>query len=116
MPFNVNVFSDLMQQRVTVEPFASYDSYGNASYGAAVPYEAAVVGKIERVVTVEGQEVPSRQTVYLKSNVTLRPEDRITLSTGDVGSTESYAITPAIVSIGHFPFGRNNGCTVVYLK
>ena len=89
--FNVNVFSKLMQQHVTIEPFSSYDTYGVASYGAAVNYEAAVVGKIERVVTVEGQEVPSRQT-------------------------ESYATQPAIVSIGRYPMGTTAGCTVVYLK
>ena len=114
--FNVNVFSKLMQQHVTIEPFTAYDAYGVASYGSAVSYEAAVVGKIERVVTVEGQEVPSRQTVYLKSNVMMRPEDRITLSSGDVGSTESYATQPAIVSIGRYPMGTTAGCTVVYLK
>ena len=46
----------------------------------------------------------------------VRPEDRVTLSTGDVGSTESYAINPLILSVGLFPFGSNAGITVVYLK
>ena len=114
--FNVNVFSPLMKQSVSLAPFQSYDGYGSASYGSDVAYECAVIGEIKRVVTVTGQEVPSRQTVYLKSNVLVRPEDRITLSTGDVGSTEGYAINPTILSVGLFPFGTNAGITVVYLK
>jgi len=114
--FNVNIFAPLMRQRVSVAPFQSYDAYGDASYGSAVVYSAAVVGKSEKVIGADGQEVLSRQTVYLKSDAPLRPEDQITLSTGDVGSTESYAITPTILSIGRFPFGGSQGCTVVYLK
>ena len=114
--FNVNVFSPLMKQSVSLAPFQSYDGYGNPSYGSDVAYECAVIGEIKRVVTKDGQEVPSRQTVYLKSNVTVRPEDRITLSTGDVGATEAYAITPAILGVGLFPFGTNAGITIIYLK
>jgi hypothetical protein len=114
--FNVKAFGPLMKQSVTIEPFSSYDGYGNASFGAGVEYEGAVVGKMERIVGTDGQEVPSRQTIYLNSAVTVRPEDRITLSTGDVGSTQSYAINPEIISVGRFPMGFSPGCTVIYLK
>ena len=114
--FNVNVFAPLMKQRVSLAPFAGYDGYGTASYGADVVYDCAVIGEIKRVITQDGQEVPSRQTVYLRSDVMVRPEDRGTRSTGDVGSTESYAINPLILSVGLFPFGSNAGITVVYLK
>jgi|TARA_R110002020_G_scaffold363307_1_gene575604 hypothetical protein len=114
--FNVNVLSPLMKQSVSIAPFQSYDGYGDASYGASVDYEAAVVGDIKRVVTQDGQEVPSRQTIYLKSAVMVRPEDQITLSTSDVGSTEPYAINPPILSVGLFPLGAHRGCTVIYLK
>jgi hypothetical protein len=114
--FNVNVFAPLMRQSVNIAPFQSYDDYGEPSYGAGVEYEAAVVGKSEKVLGGDGQEIVSRQTVYLKSDAPVRPEDQITLSTGDVGSTESYAINPTIISIGRFPFGGSQGVTVVYLK
>jgi hypothetical protein len=114
--FNINVFSPLMKQSVSIAPFTGYDGYGNASYGAAVEYEGAVVGDIKRVVNTAGQEVPSKQTVYLKANAMIRPEDQITLSTSDVGSTESYAINPPILTVGLYPFGANRACTVVYLK
>jgi hypothetical protein len=49
------------------------------------------------------------------SNAAVRPEDRITLSTGDVGSTESYAINPAIVAIERYPFTAGQFVTVVRL-
>ena len=114
--FNVNVFSPLMKQSVSIAPFASYDGYGNASFGAGVEYEAAVVGDIKRVITRDGQEGPSSQTVFLKSAAMVRPEDQITLSTGDVGSTESYALNPPILKVGLFPFGANRACTVIYLN
>jgi len=114
--FNVNVFSPLMKQSVSIAPFQAYDAYGDASFGADVAYEGAVIGEIKRVVTSDGQEVPSKQTVYLKSNAMVRPEDRITLSTGDVGSTEAYAINPTILAVGLYPFGTNAGITCIYLK
>ena len=114
--FNVNVFAPLMRQSVSIKTFQSYDAYGEASYGSAVSYECAVVGKSEKVLGADGQEVLSRQTIYLKSDAPVRPEDQITLSTGAVGSTESYAINPTILSIGRYPFGGSQGCTVVYLK
>ena len=114
--FRINIFQPLMRQHVTIAPFSGYDGYGAASYGAGVAYNAAVVGDVKRVVGVDGQEVPSTQTVYLKSNAAVRPEDRITLSTEDVGSTETYAIQPPIMAVGRFPFGGTQACTVVYLK
>ena len=114
--FNIKAFAPLMQNTVTIAPFTSYDGYGNASFGSAKTFQAAVVGKMERVTGLDGQEMPSRQTVYLNPLATVRPEDKITLSTGDVGSTQSYAINPEIISVGTFPFGRSQGCTVIDLK
>jgi hypothetical protein len=31
------------------------------------------------------------------------PDARVTLSTGDVGSTESWALTPKILATGRYP-------------
>ena len=112
---SVRQFAPLMRQRVVVKPFASYDGYGAASYGAAVTYQAAVVGEVKLVRTAQGQEVPSQQTVYLMSNAAVRPQDQITLSTGDVWSTESYAINPKILAVGRYPFTAGQFCTAIYL-
>lgn len=111
----VSVFAKLMTQRVTIAPFSSYDSYGKAAYGTAVTYRAAVVQESKLVVNRAGQEVPSHSAIYLMSNAAIRPEDQVTLSTGDVGSTESYALTPRIVAVFRYPFLRGQFVTCLAL-
>ena len=111
----VRAFEKLMTQTVTIAPFSSYDDYGAPSFGTAVSYRAAVVGETKRVVNAQGNEVPSQQAIYLMSAAAIRPEDRVTLSTGDVGSTESFAINPRIVAVERYPFLRGQFATVVRL-
>ena len=111
----VRAFERLMTQTVTIAPFSSYDNYGAPSFGTAVSYRAAVVGEMKRVVNAQGNEVPSQQAVYLLGNPAVRPEDQITLSTGDVASTESFAINPRIVAVERYPFLRGQFATVVRL-
>lgn len=113
---SVRQFAPLMRQRVTIAPKTGSDSFGEETYGAAVTYQCAVVGEMRMVMDQHGQQAPSRQTCYLMSNAAVRPEDLITLSTGDVGSTESYAINPLILAVGRFPFLAGQYATVIYLK
>ena len=116
MPFfSVRSFAPLMRQRVTIKPKSAFDSYGEESWGTGVIYQCAVVGEMKLVRNKDGQEVPSSQAVYLMSNAAIRPEDQITLSTDDTGSTESYAINPRIVSVGRYPFTRGQFMTALYL-
>ena len=112
---SVRQFARLMTQRVTIAPKTGYDDFGKPTYGTAVVYQAAVVGEMKRIPTGNDQETPSYQTVYLMGNPATRPEDQVTLSTGDVGSTESYALTPPILGVGRYPFTRGQFCTVIYL-
>ena len=112
----VKAFAPLMTQSVSIKPFSSYDDTGEASYGAAVVYQCAVVGEMKLVRDANGQEAPSRQQIYLMSNAAIRPEDYITLSTGDVGSTESYAINPKIMAVGRYPFTAGQFVTTVHLE
>lgn len=112
---NVRQFASLMTQTVSIAPKTGYDAYGKPTYGSDVTYKAAVVGEMKLVRDTRGQQVPSKQQVYLMSNAAVRPEDRITLSTGDVGSTESFAIIPPIVAVGRYPFVAGQFVTVVAL-
>lgn len=112
---SVRQWAPLMKQRVTIKPFAGYDSFGKPTYGTAVIYQCALIGEMKVVRNDAGQEVPSKQTAYLMSNAAVRPEDQITLSTGDVGSTQSYAINPRILSVGRFPFLSGQFLTCVYM-
>lgn len=118
MPFfrSVRQFAPLMRQSVLIAQGTGYDTYGVATFGPDVSYRAAVVGDMQKVLSANGQEVLSKQTVYLMSNVALRPGvDRITLSTQDVDTTEQFGLRPPILSVGRFPFLRGQYCTVVYL-
>lgn len=112
---SVRQFASLMRQRVTIAPKTGYDSYGKATYGTGVVYQCAVVGMMKMVRTGKGEEAPSKQQVYLMSNAAIRPEDQITLSTEDAGSTESFAINPPILSVGRYPFTAGQFFTEVDL-
>jgi len=112
---SVRMFAPLMRQTVRIAPKTGYDGYGDASYGSDVTYQCAVVGETKLVRNERGQDVPSKQGIYLMSAAAVRPEDRVTLSTGDVGSTESFAINPSIVAVARYPFTRGQFCTAIFL-
>ena len=101
---SIRQFAPLMTQTVAIAPWTGYDAYGQPSWGSDVTYKAAVIGEIKLVRDKTGQTVPSKQRVYLMGAPAIGPEDRVTLSTGDVGSTEQYAIRPPILAVGRYPF------------
>lgn len=111
----VRQFRRLMHQSVLVAAASTYGQDGARSYGSDVQYQCAVIGEGKLTLGANGQQVVSRQSVYLMSNAAIRPEDRITLSTGDVGSTESYAIQPPILAVERYPFTQGQYCTVLRL-
>jgi len=113
---SVKAFAPLMRQKVLIAPRTADDSYGDATFGTNVSYKCAVVGDMRIVRNVAGEEAPSRQTIYLMSNAAIGPQDRITLSTGDVGSTESFAINPEILAVSRYPFTAGQFFTEVALK
>ena len=114
---SVRMFAPLMTQRVSVSHLTGYDEFGAPAYGSAAVYQAAVAGEMKLVQTPQGQEAPSHQQVYLMSNAAVRPhpESKVTLSTGDAGSTEPYALSPPILAVGRYPFLSGQYVTVIYL-
>lgn len=96
-------WAGLMRQVILVAPRSGHDSFGNPAYGADVSYFGRLVGKRQLVRNVEGQEVVSSQTVYLRSGDNILPSARVTLSTADVGSTEEWSLTPPIIETGRYP-------------
>jgi len=111
----VRRFSRLMRQTVLVAPASAYDAQGEKTYGADVSYRCALVGEAKTVRTPHGEDVTSRQTAYLMSNAAIGTDDRVTLSTGDAGSTESFLISPPILSVGRYPFLRGQYFTQLWL-
>lgn len=69
-----------------------------------------MVGKRRLVRNNEGDQVLSTHTVYFATTPAIGAHDRITLSTGDVNSTETGATQPPILSVGKYPddLGRQN--------
>ena len=70
-------FVDMFADEITVEPYASQDNYGAASYGEAKAIRARVEMGPKVVVNANGEEVVSSARVYVGAAVGVR--DRITL-------------------------------------
>lgn len=112
------MFAELVgfaRQVVTVEPVTGWDQYGQKTYGAAVSYRARVSGKRRLVRSDKGDLVVSSHQVYFATTPAITPHDRITLSTGDVNSTEPGARQPAILAVGKFPDDMGGVHLTVYL-
>lgn len=107
--------SSLCRQTVQLEAKTGTDGYGQASYAPAQVWRARVVGRRRLVVSDRGEQVVSTHTVYFAGNPPIGPHDRLTLSTGDVGSTETGAIQPVILSVAKSPDDLGRMSTAVYL-
>lgn len=105
----------LMSSTVSVAARSANDGYGAPSYGTAVSYKAHISRERKMVRTAEGQEVVSGQTVYLNGSPNVQPSALVTLSTADVGSTESWAIQPRILSVERRSDNYGPHHTVLYL-
>ena len=89
----------MMRQVITVAPRSGQDSFGVPTYGTAVTYRCRLVGKRRQVLNAAGQMVVSDQTAYLFSADNVLPDAQVTLSTADVGSTESFDINPKLLAV-----------------
>jgi hypothetical protein len=96
-------FSHLMPDSVTYEPRTGTDAYGDPTFGIPKTYRARVVGEQKLIRGFSGEEVVSAQTVYLAAKIVAQPLDRITLSTGIVGSTQATAIRPPLLGAKRIP-------------
>lgn len=106
----------MMSSVVTLERRLKTDGDGNPEYDAPVPYAAHIARSRTLLRGAMGQEVDSQQAVYLATTDLVQPEDRITLSTGDVGSTEERAIHPAILRVEPRFDGAGVNHVVVYME
>ena len=107
----------MMRQTLTIADASTMDAFANLTFGSPTTYRCRLVGKTKLVRNSEGREVVSSQHAILASGVMVLPNAQVTLSTGDVGSTEPWAINPPIMSTARYPdeTGRNV-YTAVFLK
>lgn len=113
---SIAAWREMFTQTVSIEAVTGRDRYANKTYGTAVTYYARVVGKRKQVLDAQGQQVVSSQTCYLYTADNILPDARVTLSTADVGSTESWAINPPILATGRFPDEQGQHHSVLYLR
>lgn len=95
----ISSFEHLMSSSVLVAARTSTDKYGKPTFGTAVRYTAHLSRKRRMVRSLTGQEVVSEQALYLSSADNIQPSAKVTLSTGDVGSTEAAQISPPIIAV-----------------
>ena len=107
--------TSLCRQTVKVAPRTGIDGFGEVTFGADVAHRVRVTGRRRMVRNAQGDEVLSTHTVYFATNVALGAHDRVTLSTGDVNSTELGAIQPLILSVGKYPDDLGRSHVAAYL-
>jgi hypothetical protein len=97
----VSRFAHLMSSFALVAPRIGTDTggYGRPVYGPDVRYQAHLSRNPELLRTGVGQEAVSRQSLHLATADPIQVTARVTLSTADVGSTESTLIHPPILSV-----------------
>lgn len=93
-----------------------FDGYGAAQFGADVNYRAHLRGAVQLVRNAAGQEVVSRRMVYVATTIDIQPSARLTLSTGDCGSTENSQRMPVILSVEKRFDKHGPHHTVLYLE
>jgi hypothetical protein len=87
---------DLLIDTVTIRPWASQNSSGEATFGSAVSYSALVeydTQKVEVVGTIDGRggsALVSKALVYLDGRPSIDLKDKITLPDGS---------TPQIIAV-----------------
>ena len=70
---------------ITVEPFASQNDYGEATYGAPVSYQALVSNADDQNTNAQGVTLVARCSVLIFEDVAISPRDRVTLPDGSTG-------------------------------
>jgi hypothetical protein len=105
----------MMTQTVTVAPLVSRDGYGKPTYGTAVSYRCRLVGSRKQVVDGAGRQVTSMWTAYLMSNAVIDPLSLVTLTTGDVGSTDPVLTMPVVKAVSRYAGTNGWHHTVLHL-
>lgn len=108
-------FRHLMSSTVQVAQPSGMNEYGEETYGPDVSYRAHLRGEHKLVRALSGEEVTSSKRIYLEATVNVNPNSRITLSTGDVGTTESGLRQPPILAIERRFDGNGAHHVVIHL-
>lgn len=114
----IAAFRHMMASSVQIAPRSGVDAFGKPTYGTAVVYRAKIYyrGKfLGADRTPAGQGIAPRRMMHLDTATPILPTAQVTLSTGDVGSTEAWAIHPLITDVERFYDAGGAHSTMVYL-
>ena len=106
----------MCRSTVQIAPRTGIDGYGHMSYGADVARRCRLTGRVRTVTNFQGEQVVSTHQLYLADAGAVGQHDRVTLSTGDVNSTETGARQPKIVAIGRYPDDLGRTHVTVFLS
>lgn len=112
----ITTFAHLMSSQVSVEARTGSDGYGKPTYGTAVSYRAHLVRKPHLVRAMSGEEVVSSVQAYLMTTVPILPTARVTLSTGDVGSTDTQVRQPPLLTVTQRFDGAGSHHVVLFFR
>lgn len=68
----------LLNQSITLYSKASYDGYGRATFGSGVNQIARIQPKQKRVLVEKGDVVTIEAIAYLRKNVIIAEDDKVT--------------------------------------
>ncbi len=105
----------MCRQTVQVAARTGVDGYGEPTYGSNTGYRVRISGKRRLVRNFSGEEVMATHTVHFAATPAIGAHDRITLSTNDVNSTETGALTPPILNVGKYPDDLGRVSLTVFL-
>lgn len=92
-------FRKYMTQTISVAERTGVDGYGKPTYGAYRKYPAHLVNERKLWRSADGQQVVSELTAYLMSADLVSPTAKVLLSTAETGTTEAWALSPAIAGV-----------------
>lgn len=97
----IHAWQHMMRSTVLVAARTGTDTggYAKPTYGTDVAYRAHINRSPRLVRSATGQQVVSQQQIYLNSADAILPTARVTLTTGDVGSTESILLQPQVLAV-----------------
>jgi len=113
-------FRHMMPVTVKIAPRTGVDAYGKPSYGTPVPYQAKIF-YIRQMVTdvmrsTTQQIVHPNKVMHLDSADAILPTAQVTLTTGDAGSTENWAVHPLIKGVERLYDEKGPHSSLIYIE
>jgi len=96
---SIGNFAHLMSSTVQVAARTGVDGYDKPTYGTPVAYRCHIAKGARLMPEMAGQQVSDAIQIYLNSADAILPTSQVTLSTSDVGSTESFDRQPRLLAV-----------------